>query len=278
MWLAEVRSPTEAMWLVEARTLFGRARVRVLLAFLAAVPVLLALAVYLSGGPGTGNGPMFLDRASHNSVFTALAGLAVTMPFFVPLSVAVVAGDSIAGEASLGTFRYLLVRPTGRARLLAAKGIVVALFCLVATLGVVVAGLVAGTVFFPHGQVVTLSGTTIGFVDGLGRSLLAGLVVGASMWGLAAVGVFVSTVTDVPMAAMAVTVGVVIVSAILDGVPEVSFLHPWLLTNYWTAFADLARDPVRWHQIGKDMVLQAGYVVLFGAAAWARMTSRDVLA
>ena len=92
----------------------GRAGVRTLLAALAAVPVLLAVAVYLSGGPGAGNGPAFLDRASHNGVFTALAGLAVTMPFFIPLSVAVVAGDAIAGEASLGTLRYLLVRPAGR--------------------------------------------------------------------------------------------------------------------------------------------------------------------
>jgi ABC-2 type transport system permease protein len=66
--------------------------------------------------------------------------------------------------------------------------------------------------------------------------------------------------------------------AILDSVSELSFLHPWLFTNYWTAFADLARDPVRWHNIWKDLVLQAGYVAVFGAAAWARMTTRDVLA
>jgi ABC-2 type transport system permease protein len=266
------------MWLVEARTLFARARVRALLVFLAAVPVVLAVAIYRSGGPGAGNGPAFLDRASHNAVFTALAALTVTMQFLIPLSVSVVAGDSIAGEANLGTLRYLLVRPAGRTRLLLAKGIVVALFCLMTALVVVVAGLVGGAVFFPHGEVVTLSGTTIPFVDGVGRSLLAGIVVGATMFGLAAIGLFVSTVTDVPVAAMAITLGAVIVSLILDNVPEVSFLHPWLLTNYSTAFADLLRDPMRWHEIWKDLVLQAGYVAVFGSLAWARMTSRDVLA
>jgi ABC-2 type transport system permease protein len=266
------------MWLVEARTVFGRARVRTLLAGLAAVPVLLAVAVDLSGGPSAGNGPAFVDRASHNAVFTALAGLVVTMPFFIPLAIAVVAGDAIAGESSLGTLRYLLVRPAGRSRLLLAKGAVVALFCVVAAFVVVVAGLVAGSVLFAHGPVVTLSGTTVPFVDGVGRSLLAAAVVGMSMFGLASVGLFVSTLTDAPIAAMAVTVAVVIVSAIVDGVSEVSFLHPWMLTNYWTAFTDLARAPIRWHQIWKDVVLQAGYVLVFGAAAWARMTSRDVTA
>jgi len=266
------------MWLVEAGTVFGRARVRALLVVLAAVPVFLALAVYLSGGPANGNGPAFVDRVTQNGVFTALAALTVSMPFFIPLSVSVVAGDSIAGEASLGTLRYLLVRPAGRARLLLAKGLVVALFCLVAALVIVVFGLIAGVAFFPHGVVVTLSGTTVPFLDGMGRSLLAALVVGASMFGLASIGLFISTLTDAPIAAMAVTLGAVIVSAILDSVSEVSFLHPWLFTNYWTAFGDLVRAPIYWHNIWKDLLLQAGYVAVFGAAAWARMTSRDVLA
>ena len=110
------------MWLVEARTVLGRARVRALLVVLVAVPVFLVVAVYLSGGPASGNGPAFVDRVSQNAVFAALAALTVAMPFFIPLSVAVVAGDSIAGEANLGTLRYLLVRPAGRGRLLVARG------------------------------------------------------------------------------------------------------------------------------------------------------------
>lgn len=200
------------------------------------------------------------------------------MPFFIPLSVAVVAGDSIAGEASLGTLRYLLVRPAGRTRLLLAKAVVLALFCIVAAIDIVVVGLIAGVVLFPHGSVVTLSGTTISFADGVGRSLIAAVVVGASMFGLASIGLFVSTVSDAPIAVIAITVGLVIVSGILDSISEVSFLHPWLFTHYWTAFYDLVRAPVYWHNIWKDLVLQAGYVAVFGAAAWARMTTRDVLA
>lgn len=266
------------MWLVEAKLVFGRARVRTLLVLLLLVPVILALGVFLSGGPQNGRGPAFLDRATENGVFAALAGLGVTMPFFIPLSVAVVAGDSVAGEAGLGTLRYLLVRPAGRGRLLLAKAVVVALFCVVAALVVVIGGILAGLGFFPHGEVVTLSGTTISFLNGLGRSLLAALVVGASMFGLAAIGMFVSSFTDAPIAAMALTLGAVIASAILDAVSQVAFMHPWLFTNYWSSFSDLLRDPIYWHNIVRDLLLQAGYVAVFGSAAWARMTSRDVLA
>ena len=37
----------------------------------------------------------------------------VSVPLFLPLTVGVVAGDTIAGEASLGTLRYLRWRRPG---------------------------------------------------------------------------------------------------------------------------------------------------------------------
>ena len=120
------------MWRAELATQFRRRRMVALLAVLAAVPAALAVAVYLSGGPQAGEGPTFLDQVTHNGVFAALAGLTVTIPFFLPLTVAVVSGDTIAGEASLGTLRYLLVRPSGRSRLLLAKAGTAAVFCLIA--------------------------------------------------------------------------------------------------------------------------------------------------
>jgi ABC-2 type transport system permease protein len=266
------------MWLAETRFLLRRARVWILFAVLAAVPILLAVAVKIDGGPNPGNGPGFLDRVSHNGVFDALAGLTVTINLFLPLSVAIVAGDAISGEANLGTLRYLLVRPAGRARLLGVKAVVVAQFCIAAALVVAVAGLIAGAILFPIGPVGTLSGTSVSYLDGLGRALAAALVVGLSLLGLASVGLFLSTLVDVPVGAIATTVGVAVVSAILDSVPEVSFLHPWLLTNNWLAFSGLMQVPVRWHEIGKDLLLQLGYIAVFGTAAWARITSRDVLA
>ena len=51
------------------------------------------------------------SQVTHNGVFAALAGLTIALPIFLPMTVSIVAGDSIAGEANLGTLRYLLVRP-----------------------------------------------------------------------------------------------------------------------------------------------------------------------
>ena len=96
--------------------------------------------------------------------------------------------------------------------------------------------------------------------------------------GLAAIGLFVSTLTDVPVGAMAATVGLAVLSAVLDSVPQVHSIHPWLFTHEWLSFGDLLRTPVRWTAIRKDLVLQLGYVLVFGSAAWARFASKDVLA
>src|SRR5947209_4311394 len=262
----------------ELVTLFRRLRVRALLVVLALVPALLALAVYLSGGPSSGDGPTFLDQVSRNGVFAALAGLTVTLPFFLPLTVSIVAGDAIAGEASLGTLRYLLTRPSGRTRLLAVKAATVAVFCVVAALVVALGGLIAGVVFFPIGRVVTLSGTTVSLAEGMVRTFGAALVVGLSLMGLAAIGLFVSTLTDVPVGAMAATVGLGVLSAVLDSVTQVHAIHPWLFTHHWLAFGDLLRTPVRWTEVIKDLELQLGYIAVFGTLAWARFTTKDVLA
>jgi ABC-2 type transport system permease protein len=265
------------MWRAELLTQFRRRRMIALLAVLFIVPAALALAVFLSGGPQSGNGPTFLDQVTRNGVFASLAGLTVTIPFFLPLTVGVVAGDTLAGEASLGTLRYLLVRPSGRSRLLLVKAGTAAVFCLVAALTVALGGLVAGAILFPVGPVTTLSGTSVSLLEGVVRTFGAALVVGMSLFGMAALGLFISTLTDVPVGAMAATVGLAILSAVLDAVPQVHGIHPWLFTHRWLAFGDLLRSPVRWTDIRKDLLLQAGYIAVFGSAAWARFTTKDVL-
>ena len=68
-----------------------------------------------------GRGPAFLDRITQNGLFVGVTAMLVSVPLFLPLTVGVVAGDTVAGEAGLGTLRYLLVAPAGRVRLLLVK-------------------------------------------------------------------------------------------------------------------------------------------------------------
>ena len=134
---------------VELRKLFRRPRTWVTIAVLNALPVLVAVLVQLTDlAPRPGEGPPFLSAVLTNGALFPLAALAIVLPLFLPIAVAVVSGDAVAGEAQAGTLRYLLVRPAGRTRLLVAKLVAVIAFVLVTVLVVAGVGYVVGTTLF----------------------------------------------------------------------------------------------------------------------------------
>ncbi|MEU0115931.1 ABC transporter permease [Streptomyces bobili] len=274
------------LFLSELTITLRRWRTLALLGVLAAVPVLVGIAVKIETGDGStagqrgggGEGPAFMAQITNNGLFLVFTALAATLPFFLPMAVGVVAGDAVAGEANSGTLRYLLVAPAGRTRLLLAKYATTVTFCLLATLVVAVSALAVGALLFPLGDLTTISGTRISFADGLGRALLIALAVTASLLGLAALGLFVSTLTNSGIAAMATTVGLLTTVQILDQIPQLHAIQPYLFSHYWLSFADLMREPVYWVELQKNLWLQAVYVAVFGSAAWARFTTKDVTA
>ncbi|MFD9326492.1 ABC transporter permease [Streptomyces sp. NPDC060065] len=270
----------------ELVTTFRRWRTIALLGVLAAVPVLIGIAIKIEtsdgsgGGPGGGGGegPAFISQITNNGLFLVFTALAATLPFFLPMAIGVIAGDAIAGEANAGTLRYLLVAPAGRTRLLLTKYATTMTFCLVATLVVAASALAMGALLFPLGELTTISGTRISFAEGLGRALLIALVVAASLIGVAALGLFISTLTGSGIAAMATTVGLLITIQILDQIPQLHALQPYFFSHYWLSFADLMRDPVYWDDLVRNLGLQALYAAVFGSAAWARFTTKDITA
>jgi ABC-2 type transport system permease protein len=276
-----VRSRPAAGWSLlgsELSVLFRRRRTWAMLAALAAVPILIAVAVRVTSSRSSdGRGPAFLDQITHNGLFVAAVGLTVCIPLFLPLTVGVVAGDTIAGEAAAGTLRYLLIAPAGRIRLLAVKYVGAAVFSLAATLIVAISGAIIGAALFPVGPVTLLSGDSIGVGDSLVRSLLIAAFITVSLLGLSAIGLFFSTLTDVPVGAMAGTIILSVVSQVLDSLPQLDWLHPYLFSHYWLSFADLLRDPISWTSFGQNAALQAAYFVVFAALAYGRFSSKDIL-
>jgi ABC-2 type transport system permease protein len=261
----------------ELKVLFGRRRTWALLLALAAIPVLIALAVRLSSAVPPGRGPAFLDRITQNGLFVAFTAMLVSVPLFLPLTVGVVAGDAIAGEANLGTLRYLLVAPAGRVRLLLVKYAGALAFCIVAPATVALAGAAAGAALFPVGPVTLLSGDVVQPPEAAWRILLIAGYMAVSLAGLSAIGLFLSTLTVVPVGAMAATVVVSVVSQVLDQLPQLEWLHPWLFSHYWLGFGDLLRQPVLWDSFASNATLQGGYILVFGALAYGRFVTKDIL-
>ncbi len=259
----------------EVRLVLGRRRNLALLMVLAVVPVLIGVAVFLST-PRGGEGPQFLGQITGNGLFLVFTALTVSLPFFLPLVVGVVAGDSIAGEAGSGTLRYLLTVPVSRGRLLAVKALGVATYTALAVLTVAVVGLVTGALLFGLHDVTLLSGDTVSLASGLLRSLGIAAYVIVALFGLAAGGVFVSTLTENAIGAMATTIGLAVFSALLDAVPQLSSIHAALLTHNWLGFGELLRGSVDTGALLRWSLLHLTYAAVFLSLAWARLQTKDI--
>lgn len=259
----------------ELLLIFGRRRNWVGLAVLAVVPVILAIAVKITQ-PQPGGAGDFIGNITSNGLFVALAALALEMPLFLPIAVASIAGDAIAGEANLGTLRYLLAVPVDRTRLLLVKFAAIVVFALSCTLLVAVVGSLLGLALFGAGPVLTLSGSTVGFWAGVGRLALICLYLTACLTGLGAIGIFVSTMTEQPIGATIAVLLLAFASSIMDAIPQLSAIHRYLPTHYWLSFADLLRDPINVSGVVPGLLSALAYLAIFGSAAWARFSGRDV--
>src|SRR5215203_4152295 len=259
----------------ELKIIFGRRRNIAGMGVLAALPVILAVSIRLSSS-GQGGGPDFISAIVGNGLFVAFGALALELPLFLPLAVSAIAGDSIAGEANLGTLRYLLAIPAGRTRLLVIKYLSIVIFAFAATFLVALVGSIMGLALFGGGDMTLLSGTQTSLADGVWRLMLSSLYLAAQFSALGAIGLFVSTLTEQPVGATIAIVLVNVLMFILGTIAQLDWLHPWLLTHWWTAFGDLLRDPIATESIQRGLITAVVYAGTFWLAAWARLSTKDI--
>ncbi|MDJ0392422.1 ABC transporter permease [Rhodococcus sp. G-MC3] len=265
---------------VELRAMLSRPRTWVVILLLTLLPTIVAVLLALTDvGPRPGEGPAFLSAVLSNGQLFPLAALAIVLPLFLPVAVSVISGDSVAGEAQAGTLRYLLARPVGRTRLLVAKLISVAAFVLLAVVVVAVTAYFVGTTLFDTSTlagVASVSGTPLTGEQVAVRTVIAVFYVTLSMLGVAAMGLFLSTLTDSPLAATLGALAFLIASSLLLTLDAADAIAPYLPTRYWLAFVDLFRDPVPMRDLLRGVGLQAVYVVVLLGAAWANFTTKDI--
>ena len=282
---------------VELLKLVRRVRTWAAVALICGLPLLVAVFIAVT----------HLAAVLDNGQLYPAAALALVLPVFLPVSVAVVAGDSIAGEASTGTLRYLLARPVGRTRLLVAKLISVSTFVLVAVIAVTVTSYATGVLILGpsrasavgtgsgisgaiapgaggaptaglqgSGSITSLSGAPLTFLDLIERIIGAMAFITVSMLGVAAIAIFLSTIADSALGAALGALAVLVASEVLVTLNAASAVQPYLPTRYWLAWIDFFRQPIFWPDIQRGFAIQAVYVVVFLGAAWANFATRDI--
>ncbi len=270
------------MIVVEIRKLVRRPRTWVSVALLCLLPTIVAIFLAISKiAPRPGEGPSFLSAVLSNGQLYPAAALGIVLPIFLPVSVAVVAGDSIAGEASTGTLRYLLVRAVGRTRLLVAKLAAVIVYTVLAVVAVAVTG-VRGRRPALRQQLARR-----GDDDRLGHApddrAAAGAhgadgrlhrLVDARRRGGVAVPLDVHRLLPRgPRSGVSRCSSAAPVLVTLDAAGSV---RDWLPTRYWLAWVDLFREPILWHDIERGILVQGAYIVVLLGAAWANFATRDI--
>jgi ABC-2 type transport system permease protein len=265
---------------VELTKLVRRPRVWVAIFLLCLLPIIVA--AFISGTrivPPPGQGGAFLSAVLNNGSLYPAAAMAMVVPLFLPIAVAVLGGDAVAGEASTGTLRYLLIRPVGRSRLLVAKLVALTAFVLVAIVAVLGTSWITGELLLGSGStsgVTSLSGTTLTPVQIAARLAASLAYITISMLGVAAIALFLSTVTTSPLGATLGALAVLVASQLLITLGAAGSIAPYLPTRYWLSWVDFFRQPILWRDIVRGMGIQAAYVVVFLGAAWANFTTKDV--
>jgi ABC-2 type transport system permease protein len=267
---------------VELRKQLRRLRTYIGLGICFGLPVIITIALKVGGPPhergGGGAEEGFFRLATKSGVNMPIAALSVMSMFLLPIVVMLFFGESVAGEANWGTLRYLLVRPVKRGKLLRAKLLVAALLAIVGTALVIAGGLAAGVAAFGWHSVITPSLAV--FTPG---SALVQLMIGAGyvVWnfsGAAALAFWLSTMTDSPVGTVAGSMGLVIVSQILDGITAVpAGFRNWLPTHFWTAWHGLFVVPSQRSDMIRGTLHQLPYAAGFLVLAWWWFRRKDVL-
>ena len=274
------------------RTEFTKAAVRmrslIIAVLLVGLPTLIVVAINARGDRPSrrgGEGDGLFRLASQSGLLVPAAVLSVTSGFLLIIIAGTLAGDSVASDSSWGNLRYVLMRPVPRGRLLAAKAFVAATLIWAATILVAVAGLVAGIAMFGV-HAATVPG--IGGIGDLGGGftlttgdLLVRVVAGTAyvafgFTALLALGTLFSTLTDTAASAIGATIGVYIVSEILDSISQLGVARYGFPTHYLGAWEAMFTQNTYSRDMIAGVVVQLCYLVVFGTAALYWFKRKDI--
>ena len=177
-----------------------------------------------------------------------------------PLITALVSGDIVAAESNNGTLKTILTRSRNRGEIYAAKVVATLAYTVLAIVAMGVVGVVAASLEWGFNDLTSLSGTTVGAWHGLGL-LAASLAIYAwPMAGIAAFGLFLSTVTRNSASAVVGTLMWALLMQLLGVLPGTESIRPYLLGEQFQAWHGFLRTPADWTPVVRALWVCALYI------------------
>ena len=200
----------------------------------------------------------------------------------VPFLISLVAGDQLAGEATAGTFRLILIRPVSRMRILNSKYITTLIYTgsLVFSIALFSVGL--GLLIFGSGDLLAIDRDMLTILPE-GQmwyrfALAYGLAI-VAMWVVASLAFlfssFVENAIGPIIATMAVVVGLLIISNL--PVESVEPIKPYLFTTYENVWQQAFKSPIDWDKIRVSCSVLIAYSAAFWFIALVVFRKKDIL-
>ncbi|MBX2990971.1 MAG: ABC transporter permease subunit [Bacteroidetes bacterium] len=199
----------------------------------------------------------------------------------VPFLIALVAGDQLAGEATGGTFRLMLIRPASRTKILLMKYVATLFYAFSLVLFLAVVSLSLGLYLFGGGDLL-VAGKVLTILPQTQlplRMLIAFGLATWSMWCVASLAYLFSSLVENAIGPIVGTMTVIIVFFILSNIQIEFFesIKPYLFTTYFNIWQMAFEDPIPWQTIAQHGGVLGGFIIGFYAVTWYIFVKKDVL-
>lgn len=204
-----------------------------------------------------------------------------TLLIHIPLLVALVAGDAIAGEANMGTLRLLLTKPISRPRIILVKFAASVFYSLCLIVWLAIVGLTISLLVFGKGDMINLKSDAFVMIlkdDVMWRYAAAFGFAALAMTTVAALSILLSVFADNAIGPIMGTMGIIVVLTIFStlGLPIFDNIKPYLFTTHMIGWKGFFDDPVPYTAITRSAGILAGYIILFIGSAIYFFSKKDI--
>lgn len=271
---------------LELYKIFRRPRTYISFLIMTAVTFLIQLAMYVDGSTfvsfamqGVGEQFNISGKILNGYLITYL--VLQSLLVHIPLLVALVAGDVLAGEANAGTMRLLLTKPVSRASVVIVKYTASLVYSFLLLVWLAIIGLGLSILIFGTGDMINLKSDAFIMLlkdDIMWRYCLAFAFSALAMATVAALSVFLSVFSDNSVGPIIGTMGVIIVLTIFSNldIPLFNLVKPYLFTTHMIAWKGFFDAPVPYDAIMRSVVVLVVYIVLFITATIVVFNKKDI--
>ena len=199
----------------------------------------------------------------------------------IPLLVALVAGDTLAGEANLGTLRLLLTKPISRSQLVMVKFLSSFIYTVLLIIWLAVVALFLSMLLFGRGDMINLKSDAFVLLlkhDIMWRYAAAFLFAVLAMTTIAAMSMLLSAFADNSIGPIIATMGIVVVLTILSNLelPLFNIVKPYLFTTHMIGWKGFFDDPVPFAAIARSALVLCTYTIAFISATIFYFNKKDI--